>query len=158
MDLAGNLAALFRRDLSVLRRQIESFPDEEMLWRTVPGITNSAGNLALHLEGNLREYIGRQLGGLPYTRERPLEFDRKGIRREELVARVAELVRIIPRIVGELSREQMAKEYPEVGLEAIMSTEGLLIHLYGHLTWHLGQIDYVRRAITGGGAIERPRL
>lgn len=74
MSVASELAKLFGRDLARLRKEIAEFPSDEMLWQTLPGVTNSAGNLALHLEGNLREFIGRQLGGIGYQRDRPLEF------------------------------------------------------------------------------------
>ena len=158
MSLATNLALLFRRDLSRLMQQIDAFPNDETLWRQLPGITNSAGNLVLHIEGNLREYIGRQLGNLSYDRIRPLEFSSKGLPRQELSARIAELKETIPSIVGELSSEQMQMDYPEVVLEKPLSTQEFLIHLYGHLNYHLGQVDYVRRALSGTGALERTGL
>jgi Protein of unknown function (DUF664) len=158
MSLAKNLALLFRRDLSRLIQQIDAFPDDETLWRPLPGIANSAGNLALHIEGNLREYIGRQIGKLPYKRMRELEFSSKGLPREELRSRVEQLGDSIPSIVGELSSEQMQMEYPEVVLEKPLSTQEFLVHLYGHLNWHLGQVDYLRRALSGNEAIERARL
>lgn len=141
------LASLFDRDLSKLMQQIDEFPSEELLWATRRGITNSAGNLALHIEGNLREYIGRQLGGQPYRRDRPVEFSEKGMSKEELVARMENLKRSIPAIVEGLSPEQIESEYPEVVLKVPMSTEAFLIHLYAHLSWHLGQIDYLRRIV-----------
>ena len=147
MSIAKDLAALFRRDLSRLMQQIEAFPDDETLWQTLPGVSNSAGNLALHLEGNLREYIGRQLGHVPYSRERPLEFSSKGIHKEEISIRLAELRRVIPPIIEGLSPQQMEMEYPEVVLDTAMSTQQFLMHLYGHLNWHLGQIYYLRCAI-----------
>jgi hypothetical protein len=158
MSTAIDLAALFDRDLSRLVQEIEAFPNDEALWQTLPGVTNSAGNLALHIEGNLREYIGRQLGKLAYSRKRSLEFSLKGIRREELSSRIAELKHLIPSIVEDLSSDQMKMEYPEVVLEVATSTEKFLMHLYGHLNWHLGQVDYLRRVITGDGAIQRAGL
>jgi len=158
MSNAKNLALLFRRDLSRLIQQIDAFPDDETFWRQLPGITNSAGNLVLHIEGNLREYIGRQLGGLPFDRMRPLEFSSKGLPREELRMRIAELKDAIPSVVSELSSEQMQMEYPEVVLGKPLSTQEFLIHLYGHLNWHLGQVDYLRRALSGNGAVERTGL
>jgi hypothetical protein len=147
------LADLFRRDLTRLLAQVEAFPSSEMLWQTIPGITNSAGNLVLHLEGNLREYIGRQLGNQPYDRDRPLEFAANGTTRDDLVARVSRLRDSIPPIVAGLSREQMQQEYPEAVLGPPLTTETFVIHLCGHLNWHLGQIDYLRRALSGDGAI-----
>jgi hypothetical protein len=111
MSVAKELAALFRRDLSRLIQQIEAYPNDEMVWHTHPAITNSAGNLVLHLEGNLREYIGRQLGMIPYSRRRELEFSSKGILREELVRRVADLKVSIPSVIEGLSPEQFEVEY-----------------------------------------------
>ena|ERR1700694_195565 len=147
MSTTNDLALLFRRDLTRLSQQIEAFPNDEALWQTLPGVMNAAGNLALHIEGNLREYVGRQLGKLPYNRNRKLEFSLKGMSKDELGARIAELRRSISSVIEELSPEQMEMEYPEVVLESAISTRQFLIHLYGHLNWHLGQIDYLRRIL-----------
>ena len=158
MSFAKSLALLFRRDLTRLIQQIEAFPDDDTLWRRLPGVTNSAGTLALHLDGNLREYVGRQLGGLPYERIREREFTSNGPQRHEMAARAAALKDAIPAIIGGLSPEQMAAEYPEVVLETPLRTDAFLAHLYGHLNWHVGQIDYLRRALCGTGAIDRVGL
>ena len=147
MSTTSELAFLFSRDLTRLRQQIEAFPNDEALWQTLPGVINPAGNLALHIEGNLREYVGRQLGKLPYQRNRPLEFSLNGMSRAEVSARIEELGRSIPAVIQGLSSEQMEMEYPEVVLEVATSTRQFLIHLYGHLNWHLGQINYLRRIL-----------
>lgn len=147
VSTANELASLFRRDLARLSKQIEAFPNNDALWQTVPGVLNAAGNLSLHIEGNLREYVGRQLGNLPYRRNRELEFSAKGLSKDELVVRLADLRESIPTVIAELSEQQMEKEYPEVVLQAAMTTREFLIHLYGHLNWHLGQVDYLRRIL-----------
>lgn len=154
MSIAQELSSLFRRDLSRLLKQIEAFPDDETLWHTRPEVTNSAGNLTLHIEGNLREFIGRQLGKIDYSRTRDLEFSSKGVSRQELIKRVAELKLAIPSVIAGLSSPELEAEYPEIVLERATSTQELLIHLYGHLNWHLGQIDYLRRIITDGTAVK----
>ena len=81
-----DLAPLFRRDLIRLGQQVEAFPTDEMLWRTPAQFTNPPGNLVLHIEGNLREYVGRQLGNTPYVRNRPLEFSTRGVSKRDLVS------------------------------------------------------------------------
>ena len=149
MSITNDLASLFSRDLTKLRQQIEAFPNDETLWQSLPGVINPAGNLALHIEGNLREYVGRQLGKLPYNRNRQLEFSLKGISREDVVNRIDELRRSIPSVIRELSSEQLEMEYPEVVLEVATTTREFLFHLYGHLNWHRGQIDYLRRIFIG---------
>ena len=156
--MTTELAAIFRRDLTKLLQEVQGFPDDDSIWLTPAGMNNSPGNLVLHLEGNLREYIGRQIGGLPYQRIRPIEFSSTGLPKEQLKARLVELREAIPAVIGGLSSEQFQKEYPEQVLEIPLATEEFLIHLYGHLNWHLGELDYLRRALSGSGAIERVGL
>jgi uncharacterized damage-inducible protein DinB len=145
MSFAGDLSSLFDRDLSKLVEQLRAFPSDEAIWETPPGVTNSAGTLALHIDGNLREYIGRQLGGVSYTRDRPSEFSARGVPRDQLIARISELRALVPSILASLSETQLEANYPEVVFDAPMHTRWFLLHLYGHLNWHRGQLDYVRR-------------
>ncbi len=67
MSISQDFAALFQRDLTRLHQQVLAFTEEKLLWECPPGIANCAGNLMLHLEGNLREFIGRMLGGALLT-------------------------------------------------------------------------------------------
>src|SRR6266436_5728385 len=121
MSITRDLASLFDRDLAKLTQQVDAFPTDEALWQTLPGVTNAAGNLALHIEGNLREFVGRQLGNLPYERKRELEFSSKGLSRTELSKRLAELRGSIPSVIEGLSPAQLEMEYPEVVLGAATS-------------------------------------
>jgi hypothetical protein len=73
---AADLLVLFRRDLDALAREVALFPDDEALWRKVPGIANAGGNLALHVAGNLRHFVGAMLGDTGYMRDREAEFGR----------------------------------------------------------------------------------
>jgi hypothetical protein len=154
VSLTSSLALFFKRDLARLGQQVKAFSDEAALWQAPVGITNPAGNLILHIEGNLREYVGRQLGGVPYTRNRDREFALSAITREALAARIASLEQTIPPIIEGLTQPQMEMEYPELVLERPLSTQQFLVHLYGHLNWHLGQIDSARRLRAGAGAIK----
>ena len=147
MTFAKDLASYFRRDLMRLVEHLRAFPNDESLWATPLGITNSAGTLTLHIEGNLREYIGRQLGGVSYTRDRPSEFSKRGVPKDELIARVSELCELIPSIIERLSEAQLEALYPEEVFGAPLTTGEYLLHLYGHLNWHRGQLDYVRRVV-----------
>ncbi|MBI2681484.1 MAG: DinB family protein [Candidatus Solibacter usitatus] len=148
------LAELFRRDLTRLMQELQAFNDEEALWRISPGVSNSAGNLTLHLEGNLREYIGRQLGRVPYTRQRSLEFSLRDIPAAELTQRIEAVKELVPGIVAGLTPAELQSTYPEMVFGAPISTLQLLLSLYGHLNYHMGQIDYLRRVLTGGAKIE----
>ena len=156
--LSAELAALFARDIARLIQELRAFPDTASLWKTTPGVTNAAGTLALHLEGNLREYIGRQLGGVAYTRQRPLEFGTRGVEQAELMARLEAVKELVARVVSGLSSEQLDATYPELVLGNPMTTRQFLVHLEGHLNYHLGQVDYLRRFVTANGAIELAQL
>lgn len=158
MSIATDLAELFYRDLTRLLQQLHAFAEEDMLWECAPGIVNSAGNLMLHLEGNLREYVCRLLGGVPYLRARDEEFTRKGISIPAMAARIEDIRRLVPRVIRQLSDGQLLAAFPENPLSSPLSTQRFLIHLSGHLNYHLGQIDYLRRLLTRGAAIEYASL
>jgi hypothetical protein len=148
MELAHELAALLRRDLTKLVQELRAFPDDQLLWQRAPGVANSAGNLTLHLEGNLREYIGRQLGGIEFKRERPLEFSTTGLPLADIVSCIEQVKEAIPEVVAALSPEALEATYPENVLGVPLSTKQFVIHLLGHLNYHLGQINYLRRILT----------
>ena len=147
MSFQTDLAALFQRDLDKVIAEIRGFSQEADLWRAAPGMINPAGNLVLHLEGNLREYVGRQLGGVAYQRQRPLEFSNTGVSAAELIARIEAVRELVPPIAGTLSEEALEARYPEDVMGGPMVTRWFLIHLHGHLMFHLGQINATRRVL-----------
>jgi len=147
------LVALFSRDLTRLIQELPAFPSDEILWQRAPGVKNSAGNLVLHLEGNLRECIGRQLAHVAYVRTRDQEFGLNGVSRDDLVRRMEQVKELIAKVVVRLSDSDLAAVHPERVLETDLSSHDLLVHLHGHLNFHLGQIDYLRRILTEGSAV-----
>lgn len=152
--IANELASLFARDIARLIQELHAFPDTASIWKTAPGVANAAGTLALHLEGNLREYIGRQLGGTAFLRDRPLEFSARGVSQSELIERLEAVKASIPPVIASLTDAQLDERYPEQVLGHPMSTRQFLMHLEAHLNYHLGQVDYLRRFTTGKGAID----
>jgi hypothetical protein len=147
------LARIFSRDLTRLAQQLRAFPDSAALWQTVPGVSNAAGTLALHLEGNLREFIGRVMGGVAYVRDRPAEFQTRGVPADELIARIEAVRDLVQRVLAPLTIAALSAPYPGGFLDQPLSTQAVLVHLNGHLNYHVGQIDYLRRQLTGDGAI-----
>jgi Protein of unknown function (DUF664) len=158
MSIASDLAALFHRDLTRLLQQVHACAEQNILWECPPGIANSCGNLILHLEGNLREYVGRQFGNVPYRRMRDEEFARKDVPVAAMAAGIEDLIQMVPRVIGKLSEEELQAILPENPLNAPISAHQFLIHLNGHLNYHLGQIDYLRRLLTRGTAISYAAL
>lgn len=113
MSFGDELAAIYRRDLARLKQQITAFPDNGTLWQTLPGITHSAGNLTLHVEGNLREYVGRQRGNRPYERNRPVQFSASGVAPKELTARLDSLSNLMAEVFGDLTDDRMVDAFQE---------------------------------------------
>ena len=139
------LQKLFERDLNKLINEIESYQNEESLWLISEDIRNSGGNLALHLVGNLRTYIGKNLGGFEYIRNREAEFSAKNIPKETLLSMIKETRILVLTTLELLNIKQLEGIYTEEILGYEMTTQYFLIHLYGHLNYHLGQINYHRR-------------
>jgi uncharacterized damage-inducible protein DinB len=142
-----SLQSLFTRDLNKLKTEIESYQNEEVIWKIDKNILNSAGNLSLHLVGNINHFIGTILGNSGYIRNRELEFSLKDIPRTELIQQIENTIEVVNSSLEKLSAEDMEKEYPIEPLGYTMTTEYFLIHLFGHLSYHLGQINYHRRLL-----------
>ena len=143
------VAAVFDRDLRALAREVEAYPEEQALWQLPPGAVNSAGTLALHLAGNVQHYLGAVLGGTGYVRDRPAEFAERNVPRAELLRRI-DAARAAVRAAAEHAGESpMAADFPEVVGGVRVPTGEYLIHLLTHFAYHLGQIDYHRRLVTG---------
>jgi hypothetical protein len=145
--LIDTLKMLFSRDLNRLKNEIESYQNEIAIWKIEKEIANSAGNLCLHLIGNLNTYIGSEIGETNYIRNRSFEFSAKNIPREELIEMIEDTIIVVEESLDKLPVEKLKNEYPILVFEGKTSTEYLLVHLATHLTYHLGQINYHRRLL-----------
>lgn len=154
--LRESLAALFRRDLATLTREIEAYPDEAAIWVVAPGITNSGGMLVRHLAGNLQHFIGAVLGGSGYRRDREAEFGAPPWPRAALLAEVGRTDAIVATTLERLDPARLDAPYPELVLQQRLMTGDFLTHLAVHLAFHVGQVDYHRRLVTGHGASVGP--
>ncbi len=147
--LIQDLSTLFLRELDGLRRAIELYPDDASPWAEIPGLPNRGGTLALHLAGNLRHFIGATLGGSGYVRDRDLEFSARGVPRAEMLEKIAAARQEVEPALAGLSPEALDADFPIPHGGRIISTRMYLMHLAMHLAYHLGQVDYHRRAATG---------
>lgn len=144
----SNIRIIALRDLNDIRKEIEAYPDDASLWKKVPGITNPGGNLALHLAGNMRHYIAVVLCNSSYVRDRDAEFSVTGLTRKEILKRVDEAVAEVDNALSQLTDADLEKPYP--GLDEFkLFTGQFLIHCLAHMGYHLGQMDYHRRIVTG---------
>ena len=146
-QLTKDLNALFTRDLIKLKDEIALYRDDDALWSVKEGISNSGGNLCLHLIGNLRTYIGKALGGVFYERDRSNEFSAKLIPRENIYREIDETIEVVTQSLDIISADQLAEDFPEMIWDKPTGMIYTLMHLHGHLTYHLGQINYHRRLL-----------
>lgn len=160
--LAADLLPIFRRDLRCFIREVELFPDDATLWRTVPGVTNSAGNVALHVAGNLRHFLGAVLGATGYVRQREREFAQREGTRASVTAELASAIAAVEAGLAALTPDMEADIFPAPVGTHRPRTGLLLTHLAVHLAFHLGQAGYLRRALTGdatsAGGMSLPEL
>jgi DinB superfamily len=146
--MIDDVRRLLARELEAFAREVELFPDDESLWKTLPGVTNSAGNLALHVCGNLQHFVGAVLGGTGYVRNRPLEFGARAGRREDVARMLRETIPVVATALGRVPESALAAPYPEPHDGVQLPCGRFLVHLCVHLAFHLGQAGYLRRALT----------
>ena len=147
-----NLQTLIARELDALAREVRLYPDDESPWKVVLGCPNSGGNLTLHLVGNLRHFIGARLGKTGYVRDRDAEFStRGGISRDGLLRLIDDARTEVRSTLASLDAAVL-NQLHLAPADRQIETGLWLMHLAVHLGYHLGQIDYHRRAVTGNSA------
>ena len=145
--LIDTLKMILSRDLMKLKAEIELYKNEKNIWLIDKDIANSAGNLCLHLIGNLNTYIGKEIGKTSYVRNRDLEFSLKDVARTELVKNIDATAIVVQDALNKMKEEELDKEYPLLVFDKKTSTEYFLVHLVAHFSYHLGQVNYHRRLL-----------
>ena len=145
--LTETLRILFNRDLQKLKAELQLYQKEENIWRIAGDILNPAGNLTLHVIGNLNTYIGAELGNTGYVRNRPEEFGLRDVPLADLISKLDQTIEVVDTTLSRLTKEQIQGEYPQVVFDRPMTTEYFLVHLAVHLSYHLGQVNYQRRLL-----------
>jgi len=138
-----DIQKLFSRDLDRLVADLEA-ADNEKLWISPEGVQNSCGVLVQHLVGNLRHFIGAGLGNTGYRRNRDREFENSGKTKTELIEEVKDVKVMIRNVLNDLDEDTLDRPFPmDVPFE--FTIRQFLLHLYGHLNYHFGQFNYLRR-------------
>lgn len=144
------------RELDAFIREVDAFPDDDSLWQVRTGVTNSAGNLAMHICGNLQDFVGRVLGGTGYVRNRDREFGQRAGTRASVVAELRATIAVIEAVMPAQTRDNLDADYPMPLAGHTINTAVFLVHLAAHLAFHLGQAGYLRRVITGDNTSTNP--
>jgi len=156
MNRAEDVAMMLLRELEGFEREVSLFRDDESLWKSLPGVTNSAGNLAMHVAGNLQHYIGAVLGGTGYLRNRDAEFALRSGTRAAVVSELHQAAKAVRDVLSNMTDDRLADEFPEAVMGMKFRTSTFLVHLCAHAGFHLGQAGYLRRALTGDAASSGP--
>ena len=143
--LIAELQSLFDRDLLRLKSELEAFTSDDLLWKDRDGISNSAGNLILHLCGNLRHFVGHIIGQTDYVRQRSAEFERTNVPKAKLLALIEATRQEVGMALQSMDAQLLEQPYPIEVFGNPMTHQYFLVHLSGHLNYHLGQINYFRR-------------
>lgn len=141
------LVSMYNRDLDKLISEIGAFKNEENLWSVRGGIANGAGNLCLHLVGNLNHFIGAIIGNSGFVRDRASEFSDSNVASTKLIDSVLKTKEIVADTLKTLGSDQLNAIYPLKVFGDEMTYEYFLLHLLTHLNYHIGQINYLRRIL-----------
>ena len=142
---AHSFQETYGRAFDKLYAEIESYPTDAGLWSVPAGISNSGGNLCLHLIGNVNHFIGALLGHTGYVRHREHEFSDKNVPRQTLLLNLLETKAMAGRVLGHLTEADLHKTFPVELSVGPQSTEYMLVFFAIHFEYHLGQINYHRR-------------
>lgn len=129
-----------------LSAELLLYDNEKALWTLSGDIKNTAGNLALHLVGNLQHFIGTIMGDTDYVRDRENEFNARNTPREEILSEIETTKQVIAQVLPTLTKEMLASATSDK-VPFDVTHEQFLLHLYGHFGYHLGQINYHRRLV-----------
>ncbi|WP_298520220.1 DUF1572 family protein [uncultured Kordia sp.] len=142
-----SIIRIFDREIDRLASEIEQYKDETILWKVTENISNCAGNLCLHLIGNLNHFIGRHMGNTDYVRQREAEFNTKDVPKATLLAEIVDVKEIVLTALQNFPEDRLQENYPIEKDGVIPSYELMLLHLLWHLSYHVGQINYHRRLL-----------
>lgn len=143
------IAAVISRELKTIERELNAYQNDEQVWALPAGLPNSGGTLALHAAGNLRHFIGAVLGGGAYVRDRDAEFSRRGVPRAELIEELRQAEKAVRDTLTSIDPSKFSEPYPLPVLNRRVNTGEYLAHLATHLAYHVGQLDFHRRVVTG---------
>lgn len=152
--MLATVELMITRELRAIKRELQAYPDDASVWRVVPGTPNTGGTLALHVAGNIRHFFGGVLGRDGYVRDRDAEFARRDVPRADLLKGLDAAISSAEKTLRGLSAADLPKPYPIPIAERSVGTAAMITHLAVHLAYHLGQMDYHRRAVAAASGAE----
>jgi hypothetical protein len=125
-------------------RELATPLTNDQFWRKPFPFGNSFGYLVLHLTGNLSYYIGAQIAGTGYVRDRPREFnDPNPPSKDEALIRFDDAVGMVLKTIGGQSPEDWSSEYSGVGSDDAKNRLDIVVICAAHMQHHVGQMIYL---------------
>jgi hypothetical protein len=147
--IQSSLADYFRVMVQERVHELVSPLSSEQIWQRPFPYGNSIGNLILHLTGNLNYYIGAQIAGTGYIRQRDLEFSDGGKPKGELLKVFDDAIQITVATIEKQSDHDWSTPY--YAERADGSTRfAQVLACAGHAYHHVGQIIYLQRELLRG--------
>jgi uncharacterized damage-inducible protein DinB len=150
--LLEDLKTLYLREIATLERELDLYPDDASVWKERPGLPNPAGTLFLHLAGSLQHFFGATLGQTGYVRDRAAEFSKRDVPRGEIKGELSRARQGVQAAFANLTEDRLEQVFPMQFADAEFSVRLTLLQFLSHVAYHLGQIDYHRRAVTENNA------
>ncbi len=143
--LAFSRDKLFNQYWPRMRSCVESLTDEQVWWRPNPS-SNSIGNLVLHLNGNVGQWLVASFERLEDRRERPAEFAAKdGISHEELLQRLGRTLDRAGGVLNRLTESDLLAVYDIQGYH--VTGLSAIYQVVEHFGLHFGQIAYITKML-----------
>ncbi|HZS08209.1 MAG TPA: DinB family protein [Blastocatellia bacterium] len=131
---------------------------EEQFWIRPYDYGNSFGHLTLHLIGNLNYYIGTQIAGTGYVRDREREFTETNFpSKEDVLRQLDEAVELVIATLREQTADTWANEYEAVGVsDFIKDRFGIFLRCAAHFHHHIGQMIYLVKELSTHAGNRQP--
>ena len=146
------LAAHYQRVGRKVHGLVEPLSTDQ-IWRRPFPYGNSIGHLLLHLTGNLRYYIGTQIAGSGYVRDRPRECAETDHRpKDEVLREFDDALGMVVAALSVQSNADWGAPYEAVGAEDVGDRFGMFLRCAAHADHHAGQMIYLCRQL----GLDRP--
>jgi len=145
-DVAGavqtQLAAYFEHLAARIGRLARMLPPDKLWARPFP-FGNSVGHLIVHLTGSLKHFVGANIAGTGYTRNRPAEFaDTTARSADDILADFDETIRMVVQTLNTQGDDGLLAP-ADFGGRPVHNRFGIFLVCAGHISNHLGQIVYL---------------
>ncbi len=150
-DLSKAVTAALAAEYQMRAAELHKWVDplsEEQFWKNPFPYGNSAGHLVLHLTGNLNYYIGAQVAGTGYVRNRDLEFTEiRKPAKDEVLQKFDDTIAMVAATIEKQAEDDWCKAYSAEREPEAKNRFTIFLRCAVHFYHHVGQINYISREL-----------